>query len=148
MMSFASIISEKHNLKKPKKNEKNIFTIYSPKKAITEKADTLLIDTKISIKLPENLTAFLTTKFEGQEILKIIGPTHAKKRLWITLLNESYLRKYQIDKGDVIRYLIIDPNNIKVHYEEAKKTLESEKRCPDNYFPKGWEKNGRTTSKE
>ena len=23
-----------------------------------------------------------------------------------------------------------------------------EKRCPDNYFPKDWEKNGRTTSKK
>ena len=128
MVSFASIISEKHNLKKLKKNEKNIFTIYSPKKAITEKADMLLIDTEISIKLPENSTAFLATKFEGQEILKIIGPTHAKKRLWITLLNKSYLSKYQIDKVDVIGYLILAPNNIKVHYEEAKKNLESEKK--------------------
>ena len=65
MVSFASIISEKHNLKKPKKNEKNIFTIYSPKKAIIEEADTLLIDTEIPSKLPENSTAFLATKFEG-----------------------------------------------------------------------------------
>ena len=39
VVSFASIISEKHNLKRLKKNEKNIFTIYSPKKAITEEAD-------------------------------------------------------------------------------------------------------------
>ena len=67
MVPFASIISEKHNLKKPKKDEKNIFTIYSPKKAITEKADTLLIDTKISIKLPENLTAFLATNLKGKK---------------------------------------------------------------------------------
>ena len=140
MVSFASIISEKHNLKKPKKNEKNIFTIYSPKKAIIEKADTLLIDAEISIKLPENSTAFLATKFEGQEILKIIGLTHAKKRLWITLLNESYLSKYQIDKVDVIEYLILAPNNIKVHYEEAKKPLSQKKRCPDNYFLTDWEK--------
>ena len=65
MVSFATIISEKNNLEKPKKNEKNIFTIYSPKKAIIEDADTLLIDTEISIKLPENSTAFLATKFEG-----------------------------------------------------------------------------------
>ena len=108
MVYFASIISEKRSLKKPKKKQKNIFTIYSPKKAIIEKSDMLLIDTEISIKLPERLTAFLATKFDGQEILKIIGPTHAKKRLWITLLNKSYLSKYQIDKGDVIGYLIIE----------------------------------------
>ena len=84
MVPFVKIISEKYNLKKTQKNEKNIFTLYSPKKAIIEKADTLSIDTELSIKLPENSSAFVATKFEGQEILKIIGLTSTKKRLWIT----------------------------------------------------------------
>ena len=75
MVVFVGIISEKFNLKKPHKNEKNIFIIYLPKKATIKKADTL------SIKLPENSSAFVATKFEGQEILKIIGPTTSKKRL-------------------------------------------------------------------
>ena len=38
------------------------------------------IDTELSIKLPENSSAFLATKFEGQEIQKIIGPTNGKKK--------------------------------------------------------------------
>ena len=46
MVAFVRIISENFNLKKPKKNKKNIFTIYSPKKATIEKADTLTIDTE------------------------------------------------------------------------------------------------------
>ena len=97
MVEFIRNISEKNNLKKPKKNEKNIFTLYSPKKEIIKKAsDTISIDTEISIKLPENSSAFLVTKFEDQEIIKINGP--AKKRLWITLLNESYFNNYQIKK--------------------------------------------------
>ena len=45
-------------------------------------------------------STFLVTKFEDQEIIKINGQT--KKRLWITLLNESYLNNYQIKKGDDI----------------------------------------------
>ena len=139
MVPFVKITSEKYNLKKPQNNEKNIFTLYSPKKAIIEKADTLSIDTELSIKLPENSLAFVATKFEGQEILKIIGPTNTKKRLWITLLNESYLNKYQINKGDVIGYLIIEPDNIKTHYEEAKKKP-SRQRDPNNYLPKDWSK--------
>ena len=114
MVPFVRIISEKYNLKKPQKNEKNIFTLYSPKKAIIEKADTLSIDTELLIKLPENSSAFVATKFEGQEFLKI-GPTSTKKRLWITLLNKSYLNKYQINKGDVIGNRIIKPDNIKTH---------------------------------
>ena len=67
--------------------------IYLPKKATIER-------TELSIKLPENSRAFLATKFEGQDIVKIIGPD--KKRLWITLLNESYFHKYQINEEDVI----------------------------------------------
>ena len=85
MVAFVRNISEKFNLKKPQKSEKNIFTIYSPKKTTIKKAGTLSIDTELSIKLPENSSAFVATKFDGQEILKIIGPTSTKKRLWITL---------------------------------------------------------------
>ena len=101
MVEYVRIISEKSNLKKPqKKNEKNIFAIYSTKKEMIKKADTLSIDTELSIKLPENSTAFLVTRFEDQEIIKINSPT--KKRLWITLLNESDLSNYQTKKGDDI----------------------------------------------
>ena len=122
MVRFVTILSENFKLKKPKKSEKNIFTIYSPKKDTIEKADTLTINTELSIKLPENSNAFLATKFEGQEIQKIIVSTNSKKRLWITLLNESYFEKYNINKGDVIGYRIIEPDNIKVHYATKEKT--------------------------
>ena len=135
MVSFVRIISE-INLKKPKKNEKNIFTIYSPVNASIEKADTLTIDTELSIKLPKNSKAFLATKFEGQEIQKLIGPNSCKKRLWLTLLNESYFNNYQINKGDLIGYLIIEPENIKVHYEAKEKSSRQKKKCPNNYLPK------------
>ena len=54
MVDFVRIISENFNLSKPKKNEKNIFTIYSPINASIKKADTLTIDTELSIKLPKN----------------------------------------------------------------------------------------------
>ena len=140
MVAFVRIISEKFNLKKPQKNEKNVFTIYLPKKATIENADTLSLDTELLIKLPENSSAFVATKFEGQEILKIIGSTSTKKRLWITLLNESYLQKYQINKGDVIGYLIIEPENIKTHYEAKEKTSRQKKKCPNNYLLKDWAK--------
>ena len=80
MIGFVSILSEKFNLQKPLKCEKNIFILYSPRKGTIKTADTLTVDTELLIKLPENTTAYLITKFEGQEIQKIIGP--AKKRLW------------------------------------------------------------------
>ena len=76
MVEFVTILSENFKLKKPKKSDKNIFMIYSPKKDVIQKADTLTIDTELSIKLPKNSNAFLATKFESQEIQKIIGPTN------------------------------------------------------------------------
>ena len=85
----------------------------------------MTIDTELSIKLPENSSAFLATKFEGQEIQKIIGPTNGKKRLWITLLNESYFENDNINKGDVIGYFIIRPDNIKKQCNKREK-LEAE----------------------
>ena len=136
-MAFATLISNNFNLKKPKKSEKNIFMIYSPRKATIERADTLTIDAELSIKLPENSRAFLVTKFEGQDIVKIIGPN--KKRLWITLLNESYFNKYQIKKGDVIGYLVIEPENLKVHYEAKEKQPNRKKKHPNNYLPEEWQ---------
>ena len=137
MVEYVRIISEKNNLKKTKKNKKwkEHFTIYSPKKEIIKKVDTLSIDTELSIKLPENSTAFLVTKFEDQEIIKITALT--KKRLWITLLNESYLNNYQINKGDDIRHLITEPSNIKIYYE-TKQKINQKTKCPINYIPKNW----------
>ena len=100
-----------------------------------KKADTLSIDTELSIKLPENSTAFLVTKFEDQEIIKINGPT--KKRLWITLLNESYLNNYQIKKRDDIGYLLIEPSDIEIYYA-TKQKINQKTKCPINYLPKNW----------
>ena len=126
MIGFVTILSENFKLKQPKRCEKNIFIIYSPEKETIEEANTLDIDTEPSIKLPENVNVFLATKFEGQAIQKIIGLTNGSKRLWINLLNESYFNKYQINKGDIIGYLVIEPEDIKVYYAKKRETLEEE----------------------
>ena len=138
MVGFVSILSEKSNLKKLLKCEKNIFILYSPRKETIKTADTLTVDTELLIKLPENTTACLITKFEGQEIQKIIGP--AKKRLWIALLNESYFESYIIEKGSVLGYLVIELEDIKVYYATKEKNSRSKTKPPNNYLPKDWKK--------
>ena len=135
---MAKIVLNNIKLKKPTRSKNNIFTIYSPKKASIETADTLTIDTELIIKLPKNSKAYLATKFEGQKIKTIIGPK--KERLWLTLLNESYFDKYKIKKGDIIGYLVVEPEDLKIHYETKKKPPNQTWRHPDNYLPKDWEK--------
>ena len=115
--------------------------MYSSKKQTIETANTLTVDTEVSIILPENTTAFLATKFERQEIQKIIGPTNGKKRLWIILLNESYFEPYIIEKGGVLGYLIIEPEDSEVKICDAsKKNSRQKKPYADIYLPKDWNK--------
>ena len=122
--------------------------MYSSKKQTIETANTRTVDTEVSIILPENTTAFLATKFERQEIQKIIGPTNGKKRLWIILLNESYFEPYIIEKGGVLGYLIIEPEDSEVKICDAsKKNSWQKKPYPDNYLPSDWSKNGKNTLK-
>lgn len=134
-----SLISNKFNLIKPKRYEKNIFTVFSQKRLTIEAADTETIDTELTIELPEKCTTFLATKFEGQDIQKFIGP--CRKRLWLTLLNQSYSEDYQIKKGDIIGYLVIERDNLNVLYIAKEKTSckqQRNTRCANNYLPKDW----------
>ena len=140
-MNSVKILIENFKLKKPLWCKNNIFILYSLKKQTTETANTLTVDTEVSVSLPENTNAFLATKFEGQEIQKIIGPTNDKKRLWITLLNESCFEPYIIEKGGVLGYLIIEPEDSEVKTCDAsKKNARQKKLYPNNYLPKVWNK--------
>ena len=141
-MTLAKLVSCNDKLKKPRKSEGNIFTIYSPKKATIEQADTVTIDTGLLLKLPDQSKAYLVTKFTGQDIKELVGPT--KQRLWITLLNESYFEKYTINKGDIVGYLVFEPDTLKVQYEAKEKQLRqssshTKRKYPGDYVPKNWQ---------
>ena len=88
--------------------ERNIFSIFAQKSLVIENADTKNIDTELLVELPENYSAYLTTKFENQSVKEFIGP--CEKRLWIEILNGSYLNKLNIKKGDRSGYLLFEPN--------------------------------------
>ena len=118
-MVLAKLVSCNDKLKKLRKSEGNIFTIYSPKKATIEQAGTVTIDTDLVLKLPEQSKAYLVTKYTGQDIKELVGPT--KQKLWITLLNESYFEKYKINKGDIVGCLVFEPDTLKVQYEAKEK---------------------------
>ena len=136
-MALARLISDNIKLKNPTRSRNNIFKIYLLKNGCLECADTLTIDTELTIKLPEDSKAYLATKFEGQKIEEIIGPK--KQRLWLTLLNESYFEEYKIKKGDVIGYLVVELEDLKVHHAtKEKKPPNQTRRHPDNYLPKDW----------
>ena len=74
-MTFAKLVSYNGKLKKARKSEGNIFTIYSPKKVTIEQADTVTIKTDLVLKLPEQSKAYLVTKFTGQYIKELVDPT-------------------------------------------------------------------------
>ena len=149
MKNIIRLISNKFNLIKPKKYEKNIFTIFSQRNLIIETADTETFDTELIIEVSKNHTAFLVTKFEGQEIKKFTGP--CRKRLWLTILNQSYSNKLQIKKGDLIGYLLFEPDkNINVYYITKKKqpTSKIRQKVQAIIYPKTGQSVRKTTLKK
>ena len=135
---MATLSIKNSRLKRPTHSKTNILTLYSPRSFYIEKADTRAIDTEIVLDLPEKATAFLISKFKGQKFETIVGPKI--QRLWLTLLNESYLDRHQIKRKDIIGYLIFKPNNLKLYYEKEKPPTVKTRKLPDNCFPKEWEK--------
>ena len=138
---MATLIFSNNKIKKPYRSRDNILTIHSPKKYCIEIANTISIDTGITIKLPEKTTVYLTTKFKGQKITKIDGPK--TQRHWLTFLNESYFDKNKIQKGDIIGYLVIKPSNLKINYEKKHPKVKTWK-LPNNYLFQKWDQNWKT----
>ena len=132
---MATLTFSNNKIKKPYQSRENILTIYSPKNYCIDIANTISIDTGLTIKVPEKSTVYLATKFKGQKITKIEGPK--TQRLWLTLLNESYFDKHNIQKGEVIGYLVVKASNMKINYEKKVKT----RRLPNNYLSENWDKN-------
>ena len=51
---MATLTFSKNKIKKPYRSKENILTVHSPKLCSTEIADTISIDTGITISLPKN----------------------------------------------------------------------------------------------
>ena len=132
---MATLFFSKSKIKKPYRSKENILTIHSPISCSTEIANTISIDTGLTINLSKKSTTHLTTKFKGQKLKEIEGPT--KQKLWLTLLNESYFEKYKINNGDIIGYLLITPSSLKIKYE--KKPPVKTWKLPNNSLPKKME---------
>ena len=80
MLGFVKVLSENFKLKQLKKNQKEYFYNLFTKKDSIEKADTLTIDTGLSIKLPENVNAFLATKLKVKKFKKLLVHQTVKRR--------------------------------------------------------------------
>ena len=127
MKATIKILSDKIKMIDPQRFQKNIFSIFAQKSLVIETADIEKINTELLVDLPENYSAYLTTKFKNQTIKEFIGP--CKKRLWIEILNSSYLNKLNIKKGDLIGCLLFEPNeNVNVFYIRKKKPNYSQKK--------------------
>ena len=50
-----------------------------------------------------------------------------------------FFDKYKMKRRDKIRYLVIEPEDLKIRYEK-KNPPDKTRRHPDNYLPKEWSK--------
>ena len=64
---MATLTFSNNRIKKPYQSKENILTIHSPKNCCIDIANTISIDTGLTIKLPEKSTVYLATKFMGRK---------------------------------------------------------------------------------
>ena len=74
----------------------------------------------------------------------VIGPK--TERLWLTLLNESYFDKYKIKWGDIIGYLVIKPEDLKVNRRKNRLIKHGDIRI--TIYPKTGTRTGKSTGKK
>ena len=110
---------EQGSIKKPKHLKKTVFTIYSPKTVTIEPETSTKVDTEIMLILPKGSKGFITSKFRGDEIFEI---NSEKQRLWVEILNKSYLEPIKIKKRSILGFVVIEPENLNFKHETPKKT--------------------------
>ena len=111
------------NVKKPKHLRKNVFILYLSRAVTVEQATCSKIDTNIGLNW-YNSNGFVTSKFRGDEIFEVVVET---QRLWIEILNKSYIEHIQIKKGSPLGFIVIEPDNLDFKHETTKTKKKKEK---------------------
>ena len=104
-------------VRRPEHLKKSIFIIYSPRTVTVEPATCSKIDTEIVLIIQKNATAFVTSKFRGDEIFEVNGET---QRLWIEILNKSYNEHTKINRNSVLGFAVIEPEYLSFKHETTK----------------------------
>ena len=84
----------------------NVFVIYLPRTVTIELATSSKIDTGITLILPKNSKGFITSKFRGDKIFEV---NSEKQRLWVEILNKSYVESHKIKGGSILGFAVIEP---------------------------------------
>ena len=83
------------------------------------------IDTELTVFLTQNSKGFLTSIFRRDEINELF---HGKHRLWIEIWNKSFEDLVEIKNNQPLGFFVIEPENLKFHYEGPKKIGRKRKR--------------------
>ena len=102
---------------KTKTFEEKYFILHSSRAVTVEQATCSKIDTNITLILPKNSNGFVTSKFREEEIFEVVVET---QRLWIEILNKSYIEHIQIKKCPPLGFIVIEPDNLDFKHETKK----------------------------
>ena len=115
-------------VKNPRHLERNVFMLYSPWALKIEPASCSKIDAEVTAFLPTNSSSFLTSKFRSDDINEIF---HGKHRSWVKILNKYFEDHIEIKKGQLLGFLVVEPENLKSQHvpPKKKKTKKEKKGC-------------------
>ena len=83
----------------PKHLQRNVFSLYSPRKFTIEPAANKKIDTEVTAFLPKNSRGFITSKFRTDEINEVF---YGKHRLRLEILNKPFQDNIEIKKDNLL----------------------------------------------
>lgn len=112
--------------------KRNVFIIYSPRRIKIEPASFKRIDTDIAVFLFENSRGLITPKF-NDELKEISNGQH---RLWIEMLNRSFVDSIVITKKKPFGFLVIESENVNFKHVPPKKGKKQRRRRVTRYKKK------------
>ena len=115
--------------------------LYLSRAVTVEQATCSKIDTNIGLNW-YNSNGFVTSKFRGDEIFEVVVET---QRLWIEILNKSYIEHIQIKKGSPLGFIVIEPDNLDFKHETTKTKKKKKKQKTAQKTLDCWAKKKKTT---
>lgn len=95
--------TDNKNVKKPYPLKSNIFLLYTPRNII-DPMEYGRQDPDVVVFMPKNSRGFLTSKFGEDEIEQICN---IEQRLWVGILNKSYIEPIEIKKGCILGSFVL-----------------------------------------
>ena len=117
---MSQVIQFHYQIKRPKLLQNDVFILYSPQKLKFEPGEKKIVDMKLNIQFPLNVTGSCKLLFQLSNaglILQNCNYLYGDAKLHFELVNSNLTRLIKIKTKSEIGYFMPDNNGRKMQYE-------------------------------